>query len=482
MPGEVAGYDARELDTGAYMDTFDVVVLGAGTAGERAAGELAKAGRRVAIVERHRVGGICPFVACMPSKAVLRSAEVRALAATAPQVGAAVVPLTGDDPVAAYAAAVARRDRIADGRDDHRHVEALDDKGVTLVRGHARVTAPGVVTVTGSDGDERELGWRDLVIASGTHPLIPPIEGIGTVDAWTSDDVWSRDELPASAAVLGGGPVGCEVAQALARFGCHVSLIESEERLLASEEPAVGDALAEAFLADGIDVRAGVTAARVAQTEHGVLVSFDDGREVTRERLIVATGRAPNVDDLGLEVLGISPGRKGLETDERCRVVGAEHVWAIGDVTGVAPFTHTANYQGRVAAANLSGGDRVADYRALPRTVYTDPEVAAVGSTEAQAREAGRDVATAAIDLADTSRHYTDGAGTGRLLLVADARERVLIGAAAVGPHAGEWIGEALVAIRAAVDLDTLADVVQPFPTYAQAFEVPLRDLADRTR
>ena len=462
------------------MDTFDVVVLGAGTAGEMAAGELAEAGRRVAVVERHRVGGICPFVACMPSKAVLRSAEVRALAALAPQVGAATVPLAGDDSVAAYRAAVARRDRIADGRDDHRHVERLRDKGITLIRGDARVTAPGVVTVATPDGD-RELGWTDLVVATGTHPLVPPIEGIEAVDVWTSDDVWSRDELPSSAAVLGGGPVGCEVAQALTRFGCHTSLIEAEERLLAAEEPKVGDTLAQAFLTDGIDVRTGVTATRVTPLEGGVLVSLSDGSEVARERLIVATGRAPNVD-LGLEVLGIEPGEKGLATDERCRVVGAEHVWAIGDVTGVAPFTHTANYQGRVVAANLCGEDRVADYRAVPRTVYSDPEVAAVGLTEAQARDAGIDVASAAIELVETSRAYTDGVASGCLVLVADARERVLVGAAAVGPHAGEWIGEALVAIRARVDLDTLADVVQPFPTYNQAYETLLRDLARRTR
>ena len=454
------------------MERFDVVVLGAGSAGETVASSLAEAGRSVVIVEAGRVGGGCPFVACMPSKAVLRSAAVRHLAGRAHRLAATAGPVDLGDAAGAYAAAVARRDGVAKHLDDSAHADGLTEAGVTLVRGRGRITGPGTL-----DAGGRELGWTDLVVVTGSAATGPPIDGLDGVPVWTSDEAWTAQELPSSVAVLGGGPVGVEIAQALVRFGCRVTVIEAEDRLLAKEDPLITEVLAAALRDDGVELRLGVTAGSATADGDGATLHLDDGTAVTAERVVAATGRAPNVGGIGLDALGVTGAEHGLDVDDRCRVSGQEHVWAAGDVTATLPFTHTANYQARVVAANLVGRDARADYRSVARTVYTDPEVAGVGLTPAQAREQGIDVRVATMDLGQTAREAAEEAGGGCLEIVADRARAVVVGAAVVGPHAAELITQAALAIRAEVPIRVWADVVQPFPTYSEAWFPALQDI-----
>jgi pyruvate/2-oxoglutarate dehydrogenase complex dihydrolipoamide dehydrogenase (E3) component len=451
------------------MEHFDVVVLGAGSAGGAVAAALAGGGKTVAAVEDRLVGGECPYYACMPSKAMLRSAHVRRLLGRAREVGAAAEDPALGDARAAYALAVARRDGIVDRRDDAANASSLASAGVTLVRGRGRITRPGVVVVAG-----RELGWTDLVIATGSRPDVPPISGLGGVPTWTSDESLSSAELPASLLILGGGPVGCELAQLFARFGVAVTLLQAAPRLIPEEEPELSDILAASLRRDGIRLRFGAHAAAASSTASGLRLTLQDGPVLGAERLLIATGRRPKVDDLGLDCAGIRAGKDGLETDRRCRVAGQGHVWAAGDVTGIAPFTHTANYQADIVARNLLGGVATADYRAIPRAVYTEPEIAAVGLTRAQAQQSGVDVVSAAANVGETARARTDGESddetAGRVILVADRRKRILVGAAIAGPHAAEWLGEAQLAILGEIPLQALTTLVRPFPTYREAY------------
>jgi dihydrolipoamide dehydrogenase len=454
------------------MDIFDVVVLGAGSAGESIATTLAEHGRSVALVESLRVGGECPYVACMPSKAMLRSAEARDQARRLGELGGAssAPPLDSEDE--AFRAAVARRDEVAEHREDDGAAGELERAGVVLVRGRGRVTAPGVVTVDG-----RELGWTDLVVATGSSPVVPPVEGLDGVPTWTSDEALSAQERPGSLFVLGGGAVGCELSQVHARFGTRVVLVDESEQLLGREEPSIAALLADVLRADGVDVRLGVGLERAEAAGPGARLVLTDGTTVEAERVLVATGRTPTTDGLGLDVLGIEPGDRGeLVVDDRCRVGGQEHVWAAGDVTQKGPYTHTASYQARVVAANLVGEHRTADYRAIPRAVYTEPAVASVGMDAATAAEQGLEAQTAVMDVGQTARAATEGAGGGRLVLT--AVDGVLVGAAAIGPRADEWLAEATLAIRARVPLEVLADVVHAFPTFGEAYEPPVRELA----
>lgn len=439
------------------MEPYDVVVLGAGSAGESVAHTLASAGRSVALVEQLRVGGECPYVACMPSKALLRSAAVRALPFS--ELGAGWADLGPG--AEAFSAAVRRRDEIAENRDDTAAARRAVEAGVILIRGHGRVVADRQVDVDG-----RRLGWSDLVLATGSRAVRPGLKGLPT---WTSDEALGSDELPASLLVMGGGAVGCELSQVYARFGSKVTLVHTEAQLLSGEEPSVAAELASSLRRDGISL---VLDDEVIElSSEGA--SLKSGAFVAADRVLVAVGREPAIEDLGLEVLGIDE----VKVDERCRVVGQEHVWAAGDVTGEAPYTHAASYQARVVTANLLGDERVADYRAMPRSVYTDPAVASVGMHLEKALEEGIDAISACFDVGKTARATTEGAG-GRLVLAADRSRGILVGASAIGPGADEWIGEAVVAIRAEVPLSVLADVVHPFPTFGEAFEPPLRELA----
>jgi pyruvate/2-oxoglutarate dehydrogenase complex dihydrolipoamide dehydrogenase (E3) component len=465
------------------MQVFDVVVLGAGSAGEWVAGGIADQGGSVALIEKLRVGGECPYVACIPSKAMLRSAQARAQARHLDQLGGASAAPGLDPDRLAFAAAARRRDELSHGRDDRDAAGSIVRRGVSLVRGAGRIAGPGVV-VSGAS----EIGYRDLVVATGSGPVIPSLDGLDTVPAWTSDQALSAAECPASLLVLGGGAVGCELAQAYAGFGVPVTLVESAGQLAGHEDARIAADLAAVLRGSGVDVRLGVSITGLAAAaSRSARALLSDGTAVEAARVILAVGRTPATAGLGLAAIGVRPGEDGaLRVDDHCRVEGQEHVWAAGDVTGIAPYTHGANYQARVVTENLLGGSRAADYRAIPRIIYTEPPLASVGLTEAQAREAGTDVLTATADVAQMARAATDGAAdraaAGRLVLTADRARGVLIGAAAVGPHADDWICEAVVAIRARVPLGVLADVVHPFPTYAQSYEVPLRELARAVR
>jgi pyruvate/2-oxoglutarate dehydrogenase complex dihydrolipoamide dehydrogenase (E3) component len=461
------------------MQVFDVVVLGAGSAGEWVAGGIADEGGSVALIEALRVGGECPYVACIPSKAMLQSAHARRQARYLEDLGGAAAPpgLDADGP--AFGAAVRRRDKLSSGRDDSDAARSIVKRGVTLLRGTGRIARPGAIEV-----GAKEIGYRDLVVATGSMPVIPSIDGLDAVPAWTSDQALSAPERPPSLLILGGGAVGSELAQAYAGFGVSVTLVEAAGQLIGNEDARIAADLAAALRSSGVTVRLGVSVTRLELTAGRMARALlSDGTAIEASRVVLAVGRAPATGGLGLEAIGVTPTDAGaLRVDDRCRVEGQEHVWAAGDVTGIAPYTHGANYQARIVTENLLGGSRTADYRAIPRVVYTEPPLASVGLTEKKAREAGIDVMTATADVSQMARAATDGAAAGRLVLTADRARGVLIGAAAVGPHADDWICEATVAIRACVPLAVLADVVHPFPTYAQAYEVPLRDLAARLR
>ncbi len=452
-----------------------MVVLGAGSAGEWVAGGVADAGGSVALVEASRAGGECPYVACIPSKGMLRSAHVREDARHLVELGGASTPVALDGNEPAYRAAVTRRDVLSSHRDDTDAARDIKRRGVTLVRGRGRITDSGVIDIDG-----RQVGYRDLVVATGSRPAVPPIKGLDQVAVWTSDQALSAPARPASLMVLGGGAVGCELAQAYAGFGVAVTLVEAATQLVSGEDAAIAAELATVLRSSNIDIRLGTEVQALEATADGqARALLDGGSVIETEQVILAVGRTPATAGLGLDTVGITPTDTGaLAVDTRCHVEGQTHVWAAGDVTGTAPYTHGANYQAQVVTHNLLGGDRVADYRAIPRVVYTQPPMASTGITPDRARDDGIDVITATTDMSQLARTATDGAAGGLLILAADRSRHVLIGAAAVGPRADEWISEASVAIRASIPLTTLADVVHPFPTFAQAYEVPLRELA----
>lgn len=455
------------------MKRFDVVVLGGGSAGELLATRLQ--GASVAVVERARVGGACAYTACMPGKSMLRSAQVRRLALRAADYGAASRPPIMDTDSAAFRSALARRDGVADHRRDTDHEEDLNRAGVELVRGNGVVTGPGRLEVEGET-----VAWEDLVVATGSIPTLPPIPGLEDVAPWTTDAALSSDEIPNSVVILGGGPAGCELAQIYAGLGVTTTLVEAGPALLSQEQPAAGLAVASALAAAGAHVRLGIQISRVSRLPNGVRLTTKDGSVINAARMVVATGRKPAAEGLGLERLGIHTDKGALEVDERCKVVGADSVWAAGDVTAAAPFTHTAKYQAEIVAANLSGRHATAQYSAIPRAVYTDPSVAAVGLTEKDAAEAGISTVSACVEVGQTARALTDGDPAGFLELIADRSSHTLVGACAVGPGAQEWIGYATLAIQAKIPVSTLGTTVHPFPSYSEMYHDALEQLSGR--
>ncbi len=376
---------------------YDAVVLGAGPAGEVAISRLAAQGLRVALVERELIGGECGYWACIPSKTLVRAPEVRSEAQRAAGVA---TPALDWPKLAAY------RDEMIRHLDDAQQVHGYRDEGVDVFKGAARITGPGQVQV-----DEQTLQTERIVVATGSDARIPPIDGLEQSGYWTNREATTLKEIPESIVILGGGPVGVELGQFLRRFGAEVVIVDHGERLLSREDPRVGELIGQTLREGGIDLRLGVKAVAVENRDGRRVVRLDDGGEVSGQELLVATGRAPRVHNIGLESLGIEPDAKGLAVDERCRV--ADGVWAIGDVTGVMPFTHVGMYQGRIVAADIAGGQPSADYAAIPRVVFSEPEVAAVGLTEAQARERDVEPTTAGcvgrvdrapVDLRDRSR------------------------------------------------------------------------------
>lgn len=447
----------------------DVVVIGMGPGGEDVAGRLAEAGLDVVGIEAELVGGECPYWGCIPSKMMIRAAHLLGEARRIPG-------MAGESTVRPDWAPVAQRirDEATDDWDDTVAVERFEGKGGRFLRGRGRITGPGQVTV--DDGTVIDAR-RGIVVATGTRPSIPPIPGLDRTPYWTNREAIEAKELPGSLIVLGGGAIGVELAQAFARFGCAVTVVEALDRLVALDEPEAGDLLAEVFAAEGIEVRTGAEAVEVAGDEQRVTVTLDGGDTVTAERLLVATGRRVDVAGLGLDVIGVAPDVRAVPVDEHLRVT--DGVWAVGDVTGKGAFTHVAMYQARIAAAAILGDDHgPADYAALPRVTFTDPEIGAVGLTEAQARDEGRAVAVGSTRVPTTARGWLHKAGNdGFIKLVADTDAGVLVGATAMGPAGGEVIGLLALAVHARVPLGALRSMIFAYPTFHRGIEDALRDL-----
>ncbi|CAN5116410.1 NAD(P)/FAD-dependent oxidoreductase [soil metagenome] len=438
-----------------------VVVLGAGSAGEHFVGALRRLDSDVetTVVEHQLAGGECSYYACVPTKTLLRTAEALAAARSAPGAAEAVTGDLDAERVWWW------RDQVTDGRDDSWHAGWLSDQRAKLVRGEARVLEPGVVEV-----GERKLEYGALVVATGSSPAVPPVDGLDEVEFWTNREAVWAGETPERLVVFGGGPVGVELAQFFHRMGSKVTIVESNDRLLARIDPEAGALLRERFEDEGIDVRVDVKAERVESAGAGSRVHLTSGETLDATRLLVATGRRPNVEDIGLEELDLEIGEKGIEVDGRLRA--GDDVWAIGDVAAVGLLTHLGKYQARVAAGDIAGRDVVADYRAIPAAVFTDPQVGTVGTMEGD----GLMTASYKVEGGRLST-YERPKRPGLVKLAANRERRVLVGALTIGPEAGEWLGQLTLAVRAEIALDVLLDTIQPYPTFSEAIFNALLEL-----
>lgn len=450
-------------------EKVDVVVIGMGPGGEEVAGKLAEAGLKVVGIEPALVGGECPYWGCIPSKMMIRAAHLLAEARRIPGMAGEAQVQPDWKPVATRI-----RDEATDNWDDTVAVKRFEGKGGRFVRDSGVIVGPDVVAI----GDQQFRAARAIVIATGTSPAIPPIPGLQDTPYWTNHDVIEASVLPRSLIVLGGGAIGLELAQMLARFGVAVTIVEADSRLLPNEEPEAGDLVAKVLRQEGVTVIVGTRANRIDYDGNQFRVHLSDGQSVEGERLLVATGRRVDLKAIGVDVLGIDPSARALPVDERLRV--AHRIWTVGDITGKGAFTHIALYQAGIVVADILGEPHLpADYRALPRVTSTDPEVGSVGMTQQAAIDLGIDVAVGHTLVPSTARGWIHKAGNdGFIKLIIDRKQEVLLGATSMGPNGGEVLGLLTLAVHASVPIEQLRSMIYAYPTFHRGIEDALRSIS----